>query len=207
MMGVMTAALMSPVVRTLLTTDDVDAMGDAAHGYELVDGHLIEKPMSHLADFCSVRLAARLDGHLEKHPVGYVFGSESMYRMGVRHAARNGRKPDVSVLLLEQLPDGRIPDTTFHGRPTLAFESVSPGDVAAEVERKLLEYVQAGVPLIWVLYPQVRVGRVIAADGSSRLLREGDAFDGGDVLPGLRVPLTAILPPADRVTPESDEDE
>ena len=203
----MTAALSSSPVPTLLTTDDVDAMGDAANGYELVDGVLVEKVPSHLAGYCSAQMIAELAFYLERNPVGYAFGSESMYRMGLRNAARNGRKPDASVLLLEQLPDGMIPDTTFHGRPTLAFESVSPGDDADPLEQKLLEYVQAGVPLIWALYPQTRIGRVMAADGSTRLLREGDAFDGGDVLPGLSVPLAVVLPPAERVVTRDDGDE
>jgi Uma2 family endonuclease len=182
----------------LLTTDDVDVMGDAARGYELVDGVLVEKPPSHLASYCSVQCIIKIHRYLEDDPFGYVFGSESMYRMGVRRAARNGRKPDVSVLLLDQLPDGHIPDTTFHGRPTLAFESVSPGDSADALEQKLLEYVQAGVPLIWVVYPQTRLGRIVT-DGHSRFLNEEETFDGGDVLPGFQVKVAALLPPPDRV--------
>lgn len=187
-----------PAARPQLTTDDVDAMGDAAHGYELVDGRLIEKTMSHLADFVTSQFVLEVGLYLRQKPIGYVFGSESMYRLGLPGSPRTGRKPDASVLLLDQLPGGKIPDTTFHGRPTLAFESVSPGDEAAEVERKLMEYVRAGVPLIWVLYPQVRTGRVVLSDGSTRLLSEADAFTGGDLLPGLSVPLAGLLPPPER---------
>ncbi len=193
----MTAALAEP---RLLTTDDVDAMGDATHGYELVEGKLVERSSSMIGAFCSARVATHIGLYLRQNPIGRIVGSESMYRLGVK-SPRTGRKPDASVLLLDQLPYGKIPDTTFHGRPTLAFESVSPGDEADEVERKLMEYVAAGVPLIWVLYPQLRTGRAVSTDGSTKFLSESDAFDGGDALPGLSVPLATILPPAERTNP------
>ena len=154
--------------------------------------------MSHLADYCTTRFCLKVGIFAEEQPDLLVFGSESMYRLNV-DSPRTGRKPDASVLRVDQLPDGKIPITTFKGRPTLAFESISPHDNASEVERKVAEYVAAGVPLIWVLYPLLRTGRVVAADGSTRLLSESDAFDGGDVLPGLKVPLGSILPPPEMV--------
>jgi Uma2 family endonuclease len=200
------AVLAPPEAKRLLTTDDVDKMGGAADGFELVNGVLVEKHPSHLAGYSTSRFATEVGLYLREHPVGYIFGSESMYRLGVR-SPRTGRKPDASVVLKDDLPDGKIPDTNFHGRPTLAFESISPGDTGTEIERKLSEYIEAGVPLIWVLYPQNRIGRVVHGDGSTRLLTESDAFDGGDVLPGLRVELAAILPPPDRVREPAAGDE
>ena len=61
-----------------------------------------------------------------------------------------------------------------------------------------MENVRAGVPQICLLYPQVRTGRVVMTDGSTRLLRETDAFDGGDILPGLGVPLSRLSLPVKR---------
>lgn len=180
-------------------------MGDAAHGFELVDGHLIEKTMSHLADDATCQFVIEVGTYLRKNPIGRIFGSESMYRLGLTDSPRTGRKPDASVLLLDQLPDGKIPDTTFHGRPTLAFIVVAPGDKAPLFERKLIDYVSADVPLIWVLYPKLRTGRIVFSDSSTKLLRETDAFDGGDLLPGLSVPLSTILPPVERTEPFEDD--
>ena len=181
-----------------LTFDEFERMGDAAHGYELVDGHLVERRMSHLADYTSMRMGRFIGQYFDDRPIGHVFGSESMYRLGLKNAARNARKPDVSVLLKEQLPKGRLPRLGFRGRPTLAFESVSPTDVVTELEQKLQEYLAAGVPLIWVAYPELRMGRVVRPGEPFVVVPEdGGAFDGGDVLPGLRVPLADVLPPVE----------
>ncbi len=186
----------------LITADEFDRLGDAAHGYELVDGHLVEKPMSVLADYTSARTVRKVGEYLDDHPIGLVLGSESGYRMGVPNARRQVRKPDVSVVAIEQVHQQGLPEGSITGRPLLAFESVSPKDRTYELEQKLSEYRRAGVPLIWIVYAGLRVGRVMDADGSTRLIaEEGGVFDGGEVLPGLRIPLADILPPRDLTPP------
>ena len=195
----MTQALLKPAP---ITADEFDRMGDAAHGYELVDGHLLEKPMSVLADYTSARTVRKVGDYLDDHPVGIVLGSESGFRLGVPDARRQVRKPDVSVVAMEQVQQQGLPEGSITGRPLLAFESVSPKDQTYELEQKLSEYRRAGVPLIWIVYAGLRVGRVMDADGSTRLIaEEGGVFDGGDVLPGLRIPLADILPPRDLTPP------
>ncbi len=55
------------------------------------------------------------------------------------------------------------------------------------------DYLDAGAPLVWVIAPQTQTATVYRADGSARLLREADALDGEDVLPGLTLPLVEIF--------------
>ena len=186
-----------------LTVEEFDQMGDDAHGYELVDGHLVEKPVSHLADWTSMQMVTRVNLYLWDNPIGMAFGPESSYRLGVPNSTRYARKPDVSVMLNEQLVDGSLPQGSYAGRPVLAFESVSPKDNATELFEKIGEYRAAGVPLIWVIYGIPRRGLIVEADGTMRLVNEdGGVFDGGDVLPGLRIKLADVLPP--RPTPAAD---
>ena len=182
-----------------ITADEFERMGDDAHGYELVNGHLVEKAMSHLADYTSMQMVMKVGAYLQSNPVGMVFGPESIYRLGVKNAARDSRKPDTSVLLFDQLPGGRAPRRGFDGAPVMAFESVSPDDRVTDLEQKLQEYLAAGVALIWVAYPELRMGRIVRpGQPFVAVPEEGGTFDGGDVLPGLRVALADILMPPDR---------
>lgn len=53
-------------------------------------------------------------------------------------------------------------------------------------------------------YPELRIGRVVRAGEPFVMVAEdGRAFNGGDLLPGLRVLLSDILPPVE-LLPERD---
>jgi Uma2 family endonuclease len=62
--------------------------------------------------------------------------------------------------------------------PDLVVEVVSPNEKARDVESKIEMSLKAGVPLIWVVYPEVRTVRILRGDGSTAILREGDEFSG-----------------------------
>ena len=49
--------------------------------------------------------------------------------------------------------------------PDLAVEVVSPNDSASELEEKLDDYRTAGVPLIWVIYPELRKVKILRQEG------------------------------------------
>jgi Uma2 family endonuclease len=65
-----------------------------------------------------------------------------------------------------------------------------------DLEERIEEYLQAGVRLIWVIHPEVRVIQIFRADGSSSRIRAGDELSGEDVLPGFRCPVDALFPTA-----------
>ena len=56
-------------------------------------------------------------------------------------------------------------------------------------------FLKAGVPLIWVVNPDVRTIRILRGDGSTALLREGQDLSGQDVIPGFTCPVASIFPP------------
>jgi Uma2 family endonuclease len=67
--------------------------------------------------------------------------------------------------------------------------SDSPGDV----QQKARDWLDAGARLVWVVAPEAKTATLYRADGSARLLREGDHLDGEDVLPGLLIPLADVV--------------
>ena len=102
----------------------------------------------------------------------------------------------------DRLPEGPTSDGYIYIAPDLAVEVVSPNDTAYEVWRKVLEYLDAGVALVWVIDPEARTAQIYRRDGSTDLLREDGELSGEDVLPEFRCRLATIFPEKIVSTPE-----
>lgn len=101
--------------------------------------------------------------------------------------------PDVAFVRRDRLPP-RSEWTGFQRlAPDLAVEVVSPNDSANEINDKTQTYLEAGVPLVWVVYPKRRVVAVFTPDGMARVLHEGDTLDGGEVLPGFAIAVADLF--------------
>ena len=140
---------------------------------ELVDGTLVEKAVG----FEEARLAARLvhlvNSYLDKNDLGVCVGADGMMRI----APGLVRIPDVSFITWDKLP-GResprepIPDLA----PDLAVEVLSEGNTKPEMTRKVREYFEAGVILVWLIDPRKRTARVFSTiDKSTLILRRSIA--------------------------------
>ncbi len=57
------------------------------------------------------------------------------------------------------------------------------------MERKLRDYFAAGSKLVWYLDPDERSLRVYTSPDQFTTLDESGTLDGGDVLPGFRLPI------------------
>ena len=77
--------------------------------------------------------------------------------------------------------------------PDLAIEVVSPSDTARDVAAKMERYRRANVPLVWWVYPDRRAVAVYQNGQLVTELGEGDELDGGNVLPGFRLPIAEIF--------------
>ena len=103
------------------------------------------------------------------------------------------RSPDVAFVRADRLPAGGFGPGWVPLAPDLAVEVLSPSETVSDTQEKLADYSAAGTPLVWVVDPAKRLVAVYAADAPVRWLREGDALDGGGVLPGLALPVGALF--------------
>src|SRR4051812_14896049 len=126
--------------------------------------------------------------------LGWVLDSEGSYKCFAEDP-RKVRKPDVSFIRRGRLPDERIPDGHVRIAPDLAVEVVSPNDTAYEVEAKVLEYLAAGVPLVWVVNPQARTIHIYRADGSVERLLEESELTAPELLPDLHYKVAELFTP------------
>ena len=63
------------------------------------------------------------------------------------------------------------------------MEVISPNDSAAKLGEKIRDFLAAGVPLLWVVYPESPLVHVFRKDGNGSWLKPGDVLDGEDVCP------------------------
>jgi Uma2 family endonuclease len=190
------STITEPRTRTY-TPEDLLALPDGDR-YELVDGTLVELNVSALSSLIGFELGSRLRDHCKVHAPAWIFGADCGFQCFPGHP-RKVRKPDVALILRDRLPAEQLTEGFLTLPPDLAVEVVSPNDLAVEVEEKVEEYLDAGVRLVWVVYPSTRTIHVNRGDRSSTVVRSSDELSGEDLLPGFRCrvgDLFAGLPPA-----------
>jgi Uma2 family endonuclease len=168
-----------------------------SNGAELVDGQIVEVCMSGLSNWVGGKLLTRINNYLDDSAIGFAFPEGAGYAIW---PSRPGhvRKPDVSFVEGRKLPDGPPDGGWLYVVPDLAVEVVSPNDEAEELEQKLRDYRDAGIPLIWVIFPVARTALVIRHDRMRTELTDSDILQGEDVLPGFQVPISSLLKPPAR---------
>lgn len=103
------------------------------------------------------------------------------------------RIPDVSYVSWNRLPGRQVPRVPIADlAPDLAVEVVSLGNTAREMERKLQDFLAAGVRLVWYVYPGPQEVHVYTAERHDVLTIDQE-LSGGDVLPGFLLPLRQLF--------------
>ncbi len=179
---------------TVVQESTAAAMPPAEGLYEIVDGKAVEKAMGVYEVHLTNLIAFFLGRFVFDRQLGYV-ESEMLFNFGVE--GKPQRRPDVAFISYGRWPKGRrfSSENALHVVPDLAVEVVSPTNSANEVEEKIVEYLNAGVSLVWVVYPST--ARVYIHDGSStvRVITRDGELDGGDVLPEFRLRLAELFEP------------
>jgi Uma2 family endonuclease len=183
---------MSTIVEKTYTPEELLAMPDLK-GYELVDGHLVERHMSRLSSWVGGRVHRFLDIFAEQNQLGWVWPADQGYAC-YADAPGKVRFPDVSFIRKERLPDALTSEGYTYIPPDLAVEVISPNELAYEVENKVVEYLDAGVALVWVINPEARTVHIHRGNGSVGWLREQDELSGEDVVPGFRCRVAVLFP-------------
>ena len=164
---------------------------------ELVEGTLVEKAMGFRESLLAALLIGFLQPYLAKSNKGMASGADGVVRLLPNLA----RAPDVAVFswsrLLERPLAGRAyPEIV----PELAVEVLSESNTPGEMKRKRHEYFDAGVQLVWEIDPDARTVSIHEDAGSpKRILPQHDVLAGGEVLPGVHLPLKSLFSPLDRL--------
>jgi Uma2 family endonuclease len=86
------------------------------------------------------------------------------------------------------------PQVVFPAQPPdLAVEILSPSNTASDIHEKVLDYLAAGVRLIWIVDPRTRSVAVHSGETPITIAREGDLLDGRDVVPGFTLEVADLF--------------
>ena len=177
--------------KTLLTSDDLWRIVADGSRYELSDGELVPMTpvgMDHGA--IVINLGAKLSGYVRQGNLGLVC-AEVGFRL--RQNPDVTRAPDLAFVAKARLPKDGVPRKFADFPPDLAVEVLSPEDTASEIQKKVEEYLSAGVPLVWVVDPANRKVTVYRSLQDIKILTADQELDGGEVIPGFRIKVADIF--------------
>ncbi|MFT4038323.1 MAG: Uma2 family endonuclease [Thermomicrobiales bacterium] len=158
--------------------------------WELIDGEpTAVNPAAGSSSFIGSRIAHYLNIYVDEHPIGYVFGADIGFVLFPDRATV--RSPDAAFVSISRLQE--IPDTFIPLPPDLAVEVLSPTDRRSDARAKAAMYLDAGVPLVWLIDPRNRTATIYQQDAAPVTIGTEDSLDGGDILPGFSLPLSKFL--------------
>jgi Uma2 family endonuclease len=127
---------------------------------------------------------------LDQHKLGFLTGPDGTLRL----LPKLVRAPDIAFISWDRVPSRRRPrEPVYDLVPDLAIEVLSKGNTKKEMKRKRREYFRVGVRRVWQIDLNTRTVEVFTAPTESTTLTEADTLDGGDVLPGLKLPVRQIF--------------
>ncbi len=191
--------LLDPVPGTATERDLVERHDRDGRLYELVDGTLVEKTMGFDESRFAALLLTYIQRFIEGRDLGAIVGADALMRLFPGLV----RMPDAAFISWERYPKkkrrrGEIPTLA----PDLVVEVLSKGNTSKEMNRKLREYFEAGVRLVWYVDPAKRVVWVYTAVDQAARLGEDQHLDGGDVLPGFSLSIRDWFAEAGRTGPK-----
>ena len=181
---------MSAIQHTYVTADQLYAMPDDGFRYELVRGELVKMPPagSEHGDV-SGTIHVDLGWYVRNEQLGKVLSSDTGYRLADDHVLA----PDVSFIANARIPASGLPVGFFPGAPDVAVEVISPSEMERHVARKVSDYLEYGCKMVIVVRPDVRRVEVHTPDRSTSSLEPGEVLDGGEAVPGWRLPVSDIF--------------
>lgn len=159
---------------------------------ELVNGHVAELfGLTAQQGLIVGNVCHALHQHVERDDLGLVFGSGLGYVLG--REPDSVRMTNVSFVPWDSIPEGGVPDWFVEGVPLIAVQVIGPYDQADDLEERVSHFLGAGTRQVWILRPQSREVEVRTSDRVERRLGSNDWLDGGEVLPGFRVPVADLF--------------
>lgn len=174
------------------TIEEIERLSSGDRNYEVIRGELIEVPPAGF-DHGDVALAVgtELRRFARETGLGRAAGAETGFILSENPAVMLA--PDASFVLSERLPQREDRRRFLPLAPDLVVEVVSPNDSASYVQRKVIEYLNFGVRLIWIIDPVEQTVTVYDDNEGVRFLSIEDQLDGGDVLPGFSAAISVFF--------------
>jgi Uma2 family endonuclease len=179
-----------------MTTEDFLALPEDGVDRDLIRGELREYAMTrrgrrHTRAAAKLVVVLSLWLETQPHPRGEILVGEAGFRIR--------RNPDttvgIDVAYVGPEASAQTPDDVFvyDDLPVLAAEILSPSDTQAKILDKVEEYLEAGVPLVWILEPVFKTVTVYQPGRGPILFNSPDELTGDPHLPGFRARVAELF--------------
>jgi Uma2 family endonuclease len=164
--------------------------------YELHQGRLIAMPgPGDEHSIVQARFFLTLGAYIAQNSLGILRGT-GCYNLPLPNNTEELLCPGLSYVT--PVKEATMPkrDSYLVGAPDLVIEIASPSDTHPALAAKAGVYLQAGVQLIWNVWPSVKIIEVwlpATPNVPANILRDGDTFTGLNVLPGFQCPVSALF--------------
>ncbi len=168
-----------------MTTEELVQLAEKQIVEEDEERH--EEMSDGLSGAVGARLTTYLNLYVWEHNLGTVFNADTDFVLpGI-----GKRRPDIAYCSFETLPE--LPRTVLPVLPDLAVEVTSSRDEIDDTDKKLKEYQQVKIKLVWVIRPVVQVVEVYKAGKATDLLGIDDTIEGDPVLPGFKLAVRKLF--------------
>lgn len=186
----------APQEKTLPTVDELLTLGADVKA-EVIDGEVIVVAPTYQAHgVVGGLIVFYLNAFVRPRNLGLVMQDSVAYRLeGPESGLKNVRVPDVSYVAWERVPEDAgdfqlMPDYA----PDLAVEVLSPSDRYLDVIGKVRYFLEKGSQQVWLVNPMQQEVQVFTPDNINGVTLFVDAtLAGGELLPGLELPVAAIF--------------
>lgn len=139
----------------------------------------------------AAEILVHLGHHVRAQGLGRVYTAETGFR--ISSSPDTVLAPDAAFVRRERIDAAGMGQGYRAGAPDLAVEVVSPYDSYGEVEEKVFDWLGAGCRMVVVVNPRKRTATVYRSRTDIVVLTEDDVLDGGEVVPGWRLPIRQIF--------------
>lgn len=158
--------------------------------HELFDGVLYEKPRDIIRGHVVLELGFAVMRYLDEHDLGFCMESRATYAFGRGVVV----SPDLSFVPWNRTPNRRVPrDPIPNLVPSLAADVLGTASTPEVIARRHGAYFRYDVRLAWVIDPKKMTADIYTAPDAKATIDASGVLDGGDVLPGFRVPLAKLF--------------
>jgi Uma2 family endonuclease len=186
----MAVALASTPEKTRYSIDDLERCPDDGKLRELADGQIVEWDVtSRYHGWLLMALGALVTNFVFERRLGIVVGADPLVQIqGSRYDARG---PDVAFFARRQTRQD-LKAAVSVDVPNFVIEVLAPSDRAVAVQQKVLDWLRAGVRLLWYVDPETGTTTVYH-DGRVTGVGPDEVLNGADVLPGFSVRLRDLF--------------
>ncbi len=181
------------VTQQKVTVDEFEAFIQRdEHGdrrFELIDGEIVEKLPTQEHGIIVLEIGSRLLLYVKTNTAGRV-SVETRHRQP--QDPFNDRIPDIAYVkgtdeaIVRKGPMQRLPD--------LAVEVKYPDDTHSAMREKAAYYLENGVSMVWLVYPEKKIVEIYQPDADIQILTAGDMVSGAPLLPSFTLPVADIFP-------------